>query len=132
MSVETRLAVSLFAAETGQAASLQVGSAAHGVMLLHRKILEKLTAPKPFSSRCQGSLRQRVEQTTGDWADTKDGVAIWFPVFAWIISSWVRFWLGSERGDAGEACDAASIGGSPPGSRLLVDAHRIPLAVQFG
>ncbi len=24
--------------------------------------------------------RNKVEKTTGDWGDTKDGVPIWFPV----------------------------------------------------
>jgi hypothetical protein len=67
-----------FAAETGPAAGRAI--------LLHRKILGKLTAPK-LSTRggVEVVCHQRVEQTAGDWADTKDGVSIWFPVLAAII-----------------------------------------------
>ncbi len=38
-----------------------------------------------------------VEPTAGDWADTKDGVSIWFPVFSGIESALGpgAYWLSS-------------------------------------
>jgi hypothetical protein len=65
-----------------------------------------------------------VEQTTGDWADTKDGVSIWFPVFCWDRFCW-------DQGAIGRMLIRlywrTSIGGG-----LLIDARRSSLAVQFG
>jgi len=69
---------------------------------------------------------QRVKQTTGNWADTKDGVSIWFPVFAGFISCWHR------RGDSGASLRDRFYLRKFIGWRLLVDAYRISLAVQFG
>jgi len=37
-----------------------------------------------------------VEQTAGDWADTKDGVSIWFPVFAGIVVIGIGALLGER------------------------------------
>jgi len=44
-----------------------------------RKFSEKLTGAKSFRRGCRDNLRSTLEQTTGDWADTKDGASPWFP-----------------------------------------------------
>jgi len=72
-----------------------MGSAARRAILLHQKILGKLTAPKSFRRGVEVVCNQ-VEQTAGNWADTKDGVSIWFPVFLG-----ERFLLVLKRGAAG-------------------------------
>jgi len=96
----------------GLAPSQQVGSAARKTILWQPKILEKLTAPKLFKKGVGVACDQRVEQSTGGRADTKDGVSIWFPVFAgFILAEFrLRYWV--------EACGLAIIGG-----RLLVGVY---------
>jgi len=61
-----------------------------------------------------------VEQTAGNWADTKDGVSIWFPVFAGIGAR------------LGERCWAGLYWLTFTGWLLLANSRRSSLAVQFG
>src|SRR5208282_378909 len=79
--VETRLAASPVSPETGQATSLHAEQ-----FYCIRKILDKLTAPKLFSSRCRGNLRSDdVEQTTGD--RPTGGKSVRFPAFSGFVFS---------------------------------------------
>src|ERR1019366_4111610 len=49
-------------------------------ILLHWKILVKLTEAKAFSENGDVVSDQRLESTTGAWTGTKDGVPVQFPV----------------------------------------------------
>ena len=92
VSVEKRLAASLFLAETGQASSLQMGSAARRAILLHQKILGKLTAPKSFRRGCRGSLQPSRTDRRELGRHQRRGVDL-VPGF-----SWGAFLAGIKRG----------------------------------
>ena len=67
-------------------------------ILLHWKILGKLTAAKSFSENGDVVSDQRGRPTTGVWTGTKDGLPVWFPV------SWRDHLLWSGRSLAGASC----------------------------
>jgi len=56
-----------------------------------RKINRSEIIPEEVS---RYSAFNEVEQTAGNWADTKDGVSIWFPDFAGIGGSIGRTLIG--------------------------------------
>ena len=102
------------------------GIGAGRVVLLHGKINRTET----FQEGCRGSLRSTSRTDPGTGPTPKTGCRSGSR-FCWVIVLLGSFLAGVQRGAVrGKHADALLLA-EFIGWRLLIDAHRIPLAVQF-